>query len=263
MQMTFEQYIHNPAGKNASVMNAVARDAFKKSYTSKFGMLMLRENGVINTFLYYDKKHNAYYAHIKIPSETVKKFYYDVVIKFTATQNVEAAGKDLFKWNVQFYSNDPAFCYTYAYAFNKNDLFIKELSKRMIKKCLTDKPKQKNPTESSGYVKTIYFAYLYMQSKKLNSVDKFSETAMNFTLGHLIGNIEDAATKVKSRQDRIPDEDEPKKKEPPKEDTIGRIKKEDKPKLGLMHNVGKIKPKEKISRSSKGIGHFNSNTRKK
>lgn len=261
--MTFEQYIHNPAGKNASVMNAVARDAFKRSYTSKFGMIMLRENGTINTFLYHDKKHNAYYAHIKVPSEVVKKFYYDVVIKFTANQSIEGGGKDLFKYNVQFFSNDPAFCYTYAYAFNQNDLFIKELSKKMIKKCLKEKAKQKNPMESTGYVKTIYFAYLYMQSKKLNQMDKFLGSCKTFTLSGLMGNIEDADTKVKSRQEKIPDENETKKKETPKEDSVGRLKSETKPKLGLLHNVGSIKPKSKISRSSKGIGHFNSGTRKK
>ena len=207
--MTFDEYIANPLIKRNPLFNSMVRSHYRDAYEKKWGIQMLKEHGNINHFLYHDKNHNAYYAHFKIPSETVKRFYYDVVIKFTTDQHVEEGGENLFKYNVQFYSNDPAFCYFYAYAFNKNNMFIKELSGKMIKDCLTKKPKERNPEENTGYVKTIFFAYLYMKSAKLNQRDKFNATCMTYTLGHLIGNIEDAQTKVENRKDKTPEEKEP------------------------------------------------------
>lgn len=201
--MTFDEYIANPLIKKNPLFNSMVRTNYRDAYEKKWGILMLKEHGIINHFLYHDSKHNAYYAHFKIPSETVKRFYYDVVIKFTADQHVESGGQDLFKYNIQFFSNDPAFCYFYAYAFNQNNMFIKELSKKMVKDCLTKKPKEKNPEENTGYVKTIFFAYLYMKSSKLNQRDKFNATCMSYNLGHLVGNIEDAQTKINNRQNKI------------------------------------------------------------
>lgn len=200
MQMTLEQYILNPMGKNNAVMNANSREIMRKTYIKKFDNLMLREHGSIGYYAYYDKKNNASWLHVKVPSEVVKNFYYDVVFKFTSTEKTSLLGEDLFKCNVQFYSNDPAFVYTYAHVFAKNGLFIKELIPKMSKRAIKGEAKEKNPNNVVGYVKTIYFAYLLMQNKKLNKKYRFDAETKEFSLNHLLQSIEDAESKVAERE---------------------------------------------------------------
>lgn len=205
MNMTLDQYILNPMGKNNAVLNASTREILRKTYVSKFDNILLREKGKIDYRLYYDKKNNTYWAHIKVPSEVVKDFYYDVVFKFTANESISDGGNDLFKYNVRFYSNDPAFVFTYAHVFRINDLFIKELYSKMSKEALKKPPVEKNPTKDIGYVKAIYFAYLVMENKGLNKKLKFVGEAKTLDsvggLGYLLSQIEDADTKVQARQE--------------------------------------------------------------
>lgn len=200
MDITFNQYISNPMGKNNAIMSSSSREFMKMRYKKKFDNLMLRENGKIEFHL-YTAPNNVYWIYVKIPSEVVKKFYYDVLIKFTATEKVKSGGKDLFEYNVQFFSNDPAFVYTYAYIFSKNNLFIKELSSKMTKVALKKAPKEKNPSESVGYVKSLYFVYLLMQNRSLNKVGIFEKQANPINIPFLLSNIEDADKKIDERQE--------------------------------------------------------------
>ena len=257
MKMTFEQFIDNPLGRNSAVLTIAARQTIMDSYAKKWDVILLRENGNINYFLYYDQKHNAYYAHFKIPSETVKKFYYDVVIKFTADARVGEGGRDLFKYSVQFYSNDPSFVYTYAYVFKKNDMFIDELTDRMSKDALRKAPKVRNPHQNTGYVKTLVFAYLYMKAKKLNDKTRFITASSSYTRGHLSGNIENADIKIKNRQEKNVESEVPERKRNEIPEKAKDAEKKTKG-LAILGNTHITKPKAStLSKSSNGVGHFN------
>ena len=161
MEITFEGYILNPQLKSNAVLNATAREAIRTDYTRRFDTIMLREHGKMEYFLYKDSRTNSFYAHIKVPSEVVDKFYYDVVIRFFADENIKNT-EDLFKYNIQVFSNDPAFVYTYAYVFKENSLFIDSLAPKMSKKAIKKSPNERNPYKQVGYVKSLYFAYLIM-----------------------------------------------------------------------------------------------------
>jgi len=259
MKMTFDQFIDNPLGKNSAVLTIAARQSILDSYSKKWDVIMLRENGNINHYFYHDEKHNAYYAHFKIPSETVKNFYYDTVIKFTADAKVGEAGKDLFKYSVQFYSNDPSFVYTYAYVFKKNGMFIDELSDKMSRDALRKAPKVKNPHQNTGYVKTIVFAYLLMKNKKYNDRSTFKGSAASYTKGHLSGNIESADIKIKNRQEKHPEDEVEGRK---RNEIPEKVKEKEKVTKGLatLGNTHVIKPKTgTISSVNKGIGHLKTN----
>lgn len=199
--MTLEEYILNPMGKSNAVLNAAARESIRQMYKIKFDNILLRENGRIEYQLYEDSKKNTYWIYAKIPSESVANFYYDVVFKFYANQDIKDAGKNLFKYNIQFYSNDPAFVYTYAYVFAHKKLFINELIPKMSKTALKTAAKQKNPTKDIGYVKIIYFAYLLMVNRKLNLINKFKSEAKPFDFVYLFSQIMDADQKIAERQD--------------------------------------------------------------
>lgn len=199
MQISLEQYIKNPQLKSNAVLNATAREAIKADYTKRFNGILLRERGNINYKLYEDKKSNSFYAHFKIPSETIDKFYYDVVIRFFADENIKNT-EDLMNYNIQVFSNDPAFVYMYAYSFMEHDLFIKSLSPKMSKKALKKTPDEKNPYHQIGYVKTIYFAYLYLKNKGLNKLNRFKTESSRFSLIALMADIEKADNKIEERQ---------------------------------------------------------------
>jgi len=198
--MTLEEYVNNPIGKNNAVLTVAARENIRANYATKFDNILLRENGKITYYLYEDKKRNVYYIMVKIPSEVVDNFYYETVIKFYADSNVEDLGRNLLKYNVQFFSNDPSFVFTYAHAFLKHDMLIKELAPRMSKQALRQNPDEKNPTNETGYVKSLYFAYLFMKQRGLFNVNIFKGTEP-FNPKNMMARIEPADEKIRKRQE--------------------------------------------------------------
>lgn len=198
MKLTMEQYITNPM--QSPILTATMRESMRSSYIKKFNALLLREHGVINYSLYKDEENNIYYAYFKIPSETIERFYYDTIIEFSADSDIKEAGKNLFKYNVRFYSNDPSFVYSYAYAFNRKGLFITDFADKMSQKALKEQPKEKNPGELIGYVKAIYFAYLFMKLRSFNDIDKFKAQASVLNIRNLASSIMPADQKLSERE---------------------------------------------------------------
>lgn len=197
--MTLEDYINNPYGKGSASIPAMIREGALANYKHKFDNLMLRENGKVKYYMFKDTNNNAYYVLVKVPSETIPKFYYDVVFKFFTDSDVSDAGRNLKKYYIQFFSNDPSFVYTYAYAFNKEGIFINELASKMSRQALTEEPKERNPKQDIGYVKTIIFAYLFLNEKELLSKQAFGN-AESYTLKTLLDMIVDADDKIADRQ---------------------------------------------------------------
>lgn len=192
--MTLEEYIKNPMGSSVMTNRRVYHDM----YSEKWNAIKLRENGFILFTLYKDKE--DYYIHFKIPSEVITKFYYDTILRFYLPKSKvdESKSKTLSNYEVQFYSNDPNFVYTFAHAFNKNGLFIKDLEKKMIEKCLKEKASEKNPKDEVGYVKSIYFAYLEIKDKGLLLKSRWEAITKSYTpkvwdatVGHAYDVVED------------------------------------------------------------------------
>lgn len=200
MEMSFQQYIDNPMGKRNAVFSQ--RDMFKRLYTEKFDKVFLREAGKINFTLYVDKKKDRYVAHIKVPSETVKDFYYDAVILFYSNDAAAKSSPSLQDYYVKFFSNDPAFVFTYLRVFLKNDLFFEDLKPKSSKLALTKDPKEKNPFEVPGYSKILYFAYLFMKSKNLFSKSMYTSYAEDYNAKKLLQNVTHTDEKIADRQRR-------------------------------------------------------------
>ena len=199
MEMTFQQYIDNPMGKRNAVFSQ--RDVFKKIYIEKFDKVFLREAGKIDFTLYIDKKKDRYVAHIKVPSETVKDFYYDAVILFYSNDAAAKSSPNLQDYFVKFFSNDPAFVFTYLRVFLKNDLFFEDLKPKSSKLALTKDPKEKNPYEVPGYSKILYFAYLFMKQKNLFSKSMYNSYGVDYSAKKLIDNVEHTDIKIANRQE--------------------------------------------------------------
>lgn len=196
--MTFQQYIENPLGVKNAVFSQ--RDMYKQLYTQKFDAIFLREAGKINYSLFYDKGKDQFYALIKVPSEVVPKFYYDVVIKFSTKDNGLRTGNSLTGYDVRFFSNDPAFVFTYERVFLKLDMFVEECKAKASKIALKRDPKEKNSYGIPGYVKSIYFAYLFMKRSNLFSKAMYYQVGKAYRQKDLVNQIEPSDRKIADRQ---------------------------------------------------------------
>lgn len=195
--MTFDQYIQNPMGKKNAVFSK--RELFRNMYADKLDKILLRENGKIEYVQMVNSKADKYYVYIKIPSEVIKKFYYDVVIEFSSDNPLTKGQQTLTGYDVKFYSNDPAFVFTFCHAFVENKMFMTELSPKMSKLALKNVAKERNPKDEVGYVKSIFFAYLYMKSRGL--FNKITYTgAATFDLKAVLKKITHADEKIRLRQ---------------------------------------------------------------
>jgi hypothetical protein len=198
--MTYEEYIKNPMGDKNAVITQ--REIFKKLYTEKLDKILVREANNINYKIY--KRKDDFYIHVKVPSEVVEKFYYDVVIKFTPPKKGiinTTYPNNIGDWDVRFYSNDPAFVFTFAHAFIKNDLFIDELKSKMSKEAVKEVAKEKNPKNQIAYVKSLYFAYLIIKSRGLFNYNYLKAAAIDYNEAYLLGQIEEADKKIAARQE--------------------------------------------------------------
>ena len=198
MEMTFQQYIDNPMGKKNAVFSQ--RYLYRGLYTDKFDKILLREAGKINYTLYVDKKQDQYIAHIKIPSETLKNFYYDAVIMFYTKDAAQHSSNTLTGYNVKFYSNDPAFVFTYMRVFLKNDLLFEDLKAKCGRLALTKDPKEKNPYEVPGYSKILYFAYLFMKFRNLFAKHMYDSYAIPYDKKVLVNSVEHSDKKIADRE---------------------------------------------------------------
>lgn len=246
--MTFDEYIKNPMGKHNAVFSNM--ELYRTMYIEKFDKIMVRENNKVDYRVFKSK--DAYYILFKIPSEVVEHCYYDVVIKFDIKSIVpKSTVKDC---NVKFFSNDPYFCYTFAYAFNKRKLLIDELSSKLGKEFIKERAVERNPSNEVGYDKAIYFAYLTMQNKGLFQLSKLDSESITYDQKLLLNYITDAKEKILERQERGI--------------SLGKKKRSKKPKEAVrdISNsfTGKIKNTKKIS-STGSIKKMNKtiSTRKK
>jgi hypothetical protein len=197
--MSFDKYIDNPSGGASVITN---RQMYKDLYKSKFEKILLKENGVIHYSVYHaDDKNDSYYIYFKIPSEVIEHFYYDVVIHLFTHMMPKKVNMTLRQYQVEFYSNDPAFVYTHVHAFARKHLFIKDLEHKMSSTALDSKAKEKNPKDNIWYVKSLYFAYLAMEKYGL-----FNRATLNMISKpydkHIFDNkILHADKKIKDRQE--------------------------------------------------------------
>ena len=197
--MSFDKYIDNPSGEATVITN---RNMYKDLYKSKFDKVLLRENGKIEWHVYQtNDNQDSYYIYIKVPSEVIEKFYYDVVIRLFTTENKKKSNNILREYAVEFYSNDPAFVYTFAHAFSKNKLFIKDLEPKMSRAAMKDVAKMKNPKDNIWYVKSLYFAYLTMERYHLFNRTILNQHSSKYNKRELLSKITHATEKVEARQE--------------------------------------------------------------
>lgn len=250
MGISFDKYIDNPSGGSYVYTN---RNMYKQMYKDKFDKILLREQGRVIYELYkVNDKKDTHYIYMKIPSEVVPQFYYDVVIQLSTTDNMIKNNPNLREYDVKFYSNDPAFVYTFAHSFIKNKLFIEDLKPRMSRQAIKNPAKSRNPRNEVWYVKSLFFAYLAMERYHLFSKSSF-RNAKDYDKKALLRKIMNADDKVALRQSEGEKIRKQNKKEESKTDNTKRNSEIATKQAGIVKTpkVGKV---SKVARKSKITG---------
>lgn len=203
--MTFDEWIKNPAGAGSSVMTN--RQMYLDLYTAKYNKLLLREGNQFAYYCYANRLKTHFLIHIKVPSESRDKYFYDVVLSFTTRNPAYATDNTIKRYDVQFYSNAPDFIYIHCHAYVKARLFYQPLARKMNKLSLTKPAEVRNPGDVVGYSKEFFFAYFIMQSKNLFSKDAYilplSDSAVASNVRHADLIIEEIREPNKIKDQRL------------------------------------------------------------
>jgi hypothetical protein len=165
--LTLNQFLINPSGRHTAFLSS--RESIIRDLQTRFFNLMKKTKNLV--FKVYKNK-DDYIFHFKIPSEKfINELFYDVVLLFTPPDEQTKVDRNITRYEMKFFSNSPAFIFTYAYVLNSNDLLVDILKDKINKKALTEEPSQRNPVETLGFEKSCYFAGLYI--KENNLLNKF------------------------------------------------------------------------------------------
>lgn len=189
MAFYIKEFFNNPAGKGSAVLNI---NATKTKFEEKYNSIHKKI-----THKTFSVKDNIYIL-VNIPS-SVDGIMYDVLLKFEKTK--KSLGTTIFDMEMQLFSNSPSFLYTYANAYDKQKLFIKECKKKLSSKMLSDIAKTRNPYGVLSYDFSIYSALYYILNNGYTNIDdlKMSDF-LKCDLNTVLKYVKDADALQKTRK---------------------------------------------------------------
>ena len=156
--MKIQEYMKNPAGKGAVIPG---KDMFIQNFDYRYQVLSKEKEFELNIYT----QGNEVFYHILVPSEgKYRENKYDVIIKFKPEGIGDKIDGSYKQYNIEFFSNSPAFAYTYAYVAKLNGLLVMELANKFDEKILNYPPTSRNPGLLFNYEKSLYFACKYLLS---------------------------------------------------------------------------------------------------
>lgn len=189
MAFYIKEFFNNPAGKGSAVLNI---NATKNKFQEKYNQIRKR----ISHKSFFVK--DDIYILVNIPS-SVEGIMYDVLMKFE--KNKKSIGTTILDMEMRLFSNSPSFLYTYANAYDKQKLFIKECKKKLSPKMLSDIAKTRNPYGVLSYDFSIYSALWYILSNGYTNIDDLKMTDnINCNLSTVLNYVKDAELLQKNRK---------------------------------------------------------------
>lgn len=158
---TLDEFMKTPFNNGKSIQKQSEYDKEYNDYT-------IKRNIYIEGYTIIGKDH---YIHIKIPSKSKEKYFYDVIIKFIAPENYKKLN-DLISYYIQFFSNSPSFIYKYAVLYKNNGLLIEDLYNKMDPDYIDKLPEKANSDLEISFDKSIYFACKYLSQHKFRYLSK-------------------------------------------------------------------------------------------
>lgn len=164
---TIGEFLRNPFRNKDNKVKSLDYDKRYDSYKSTHKIL----------FKASCRLGDDYYIHLTLPSESSKDgIKYDVVLRFFTDNLITKATNMLTGYNVQFFSNSPAFMYKYAYIYNKAGYLIDMLYDKIDAQYINTPPK--NNPDIKSYESTIYYSCRFLFDNKFTFLNK-SSTVQN------------------------------------------------------------------------------------
>lgn len=194
-----------------------------EQYRKEYNAFQITDKSPFHYKVYTVSPGDRRVVHVKVPSETVRNFYYDVLFELeytTTTSKYEDC-------DVYIFSNSPSFVYTYAYVFyhldlnssnseakkkRKTGMLINTLSNKIprerllmagTEKTLPDQVLKSPPVVRNAlglplWDKSLYYAIFYLMDKVQFSIIK--STATKITEADLMRDIMDFDTLMEHRK---------------------------------------------------------------
>lgn len=143
----------NPMGSGSSVLML---PELRKSLDAQYQNLLSKIT--MTWYLFQDK---YYIAHVKIPSRTIEKLFYDVFIEIDKS-SIPASSTIVNGGNARVFSNCPSFTFTYAKVFDDKGDLIPWTKEKYNAEVFVNDPVKRNPMKISSYERSIYFAIKFI-----------------------------------------------------------------------------------------------------
>lgn len=158
-----KDFLNNPGGKGNAALNI---KSVKEGFTARYEKIVKN----IDYQIFLVKK--DVYILVNIPS-SVQGIKYDILVKFTETS--KSAGTSIADYDMKLFSNSPSFLYTYAYAYDKQGLFLTDCKRKLSAQMLKDIAKSKNPYGILSYDFSIFAALHFIVSNDYLSLDTINQ----------------------------------------------------------------------------------------
>lgn len=183
-----------------------------EGYRERYDALIKRPEAKFQVQTYKVSPNHQIMVHVKVPSETVNKLHYDVLLALSP----EKGTVDLLDCDVKIFSNCPSFVYSVAYIFAHWDpdakpgtntkgkgmmidtlkgklprdrMLIPGTEKKLGKQPVHDPPVVRNPLGLPLFDKSIYYAIFYLQDNV--SYEQIIRTHNNVSMARVVASVED------------------------------------------------------------------------
>lgn len=183
--LTLSEFLQNPSGKGSGMV--ASRELIVKSLTEKYYKLLKKSDGKLPHTIY--KAGENYIFHFKIPSETYDKLYYDTVLEFSPVDDQSKKDTKIINYQIHFFSNSPAFVFTYAYVVYHSNMMVDRLMEKFANEAINHAPTVRNPVEVLGFEKSCYWAAMFIKENDLNTKSIMDERLSSWNEGSFIKSI--------------------------------------------------------------------------
>jgi hypothetical protein len=238
--LTLHQLLQNPSGWGTAFL--ARRDEIKANLEARYYKILKKHATDIKLVIYTIGK--QYLFHFEFPSESLEKIIYDVCLLFIPNDADDEKSRTLSNYQLKMFSNNPASTFFYTYVLNNGGLLIDFLKAKCSDIALKKPPKIRNPVETMGFDKSIYFSCLYIREHRLYEKTNINRYNKKWDKKSFLKNIKDQETMIKEREIEKKKQEEKKKKEKKNEiikKNNKKINEENQKKLDERNNKG-VKP---------------------
>jgi len=243
-----KQWMENPMGKGSTVLQLrVLRENLDRQYMEIKGKIKVK---------WFSIGEKYYVAHIKVPSLSVDRLSYDVLLEF----DMETLPKNSIVMNecaMRVFSNCPSFTYTYAHVYMEQGNLIQWCKSKYPSKVFSKDPVKRNPQKVLNYERSLYFAIKYITSEGRNYKSKLINGMIKVTNPRSISQLVKSSDEIlklyeygKSKTKNKEKEKEQEKKKT-KKDTNKKKNKGGKGKVQTVKKVATTRSTKKVKKIKK------------